>query len=168
MRITHLSQSGSIGRNAAIGLAVVLVLICGVLFLTTHKKAANTAKQQASEASSNASGYLTTADDFVRAMTSKDGKTSYNLMTAKAQSQAGSESKWQSTISSSYDKSTGNPQRTSDSTLDTFNGSYNNQSPHQVVYTSKLFNTNWQTILIVVQSGSSWKIDNITSQPVSS
>ncbi|HKR82328.1 MAG TPA: hypothetical protein VJR27_05030 [Candidatus Saccharimonadales bacterium] len=153
------SEKGAIGRKLAIGIAVVLIVIAGVLFVISKSK--NPTKQQAA---SNSNGYQATADAYIKAISKNDAQAAWDLMTSRDQKKAGTLDDFKKQLSASYfNKSTGSPKFIKAEAQPDQHNTYKNQDPHRVTYEFDFDYSKWQSVVIVIKDKNSWKIDEMDS-----
>ncbi len=150
-------EGGFTRRGIMIVLALVAIVIVGVVFFVS--RGATPDKQKANI---NLTDYRAVGDGFIKAMSEKDGATSYNLLSGTGKTAIGSQSDWQKSLNTSFGKSTGNP--TFVSVLDIKNstgGTDKDRQPKLVTYRFQLYNSKWETSLTITKNKNIWKIDNV-------
>ena len=161
MRSSNTTQLGFISRKVAIVIAVVLVAIAVGMYFSLHKSTTQR------EASTNPTGYETTAAAFVKAISQNDGQTSWNLMSSAFQVKTGSEQIWQKQVTTSFGSETGSPKFVSATSQPDQYKVYGGSSPYRVTYDFMFHNNKktekWQTALIVLKDRGSWRVQELDS-----
>lgn len=151
-------QHGFIRLKTAIIIAAVFVV--GALLVAVLMP-----KDPAKERSSaNTTGYEAAAEQFVKAMSKKEGQTSYALLTDRYKKVVGSQDDWQKQLDVGFKDGDGSPKLAKSEVQPDPANIYKGKDPKRVTYEFDFAGVKWNTTLLVLKDGDSWKIDQVDSE----
>lgn len=157
MKYRQYSQHGFIRLRTALIVVGILVLI-GLLITWLIPK--NPLEQRAA---TNPQGYEAAAEQFIKAMSDKDGPASYAMFTNRYKKVIGSQSDWQKQLEISFRDTDGSPKFRESKPQPDPGGIYKGKDPQRVLYDFEFDSTPWETALLVLKDGNLWKIDEVKS-----